>query len=81
MFLKVSLIRLAALLNEARPTKSTLAFQGSLSIRLEEFRGRVSRIADALEDLIGKADRENLIRRQFDNAQQIVEQLESKEAA
>lgn len=69
------------MLNEARPTKSTLAFQGSLSIRLEEFRGRVSRIADALEDLIGKADRENLIRRQFDNAQQIVEQLDSKEAA
>lgn len=81
MFLKVSLIRLAAMLNEARSTKCTLAFQGSLSIRLEEFRGRVSRIADALEDLIGKADRENLIRRQFDNAQQIVEQLESKEAA
>lgn len=48
---------------------------------LEDFHGQADRIANALEDLKGQADEKNLILRQFDNAQQIVEHLESKEAA
>ena len=48
---------------------------------LEDFHGKADRISNALEDLKGQADEKNLILRQFDNAQQIVEHLESKEAA
>ena len=48
---------------------------------LEEFHGQADRIANALEDLKGQADEKNLILRQFDNAEQIVEHLERKEAA
>jgi hypothetical protein len=48
---------------------------------LEDFHGQADRIVNALEDLKGQADEKNLILRQFDNAEQIVEHLERKEAA
>jgi len=46
---------------------------------LEEFTGKTDRIANALEDLKEQADEKNLVLRQFDGAEQIVEHLERKE--
>jgi hypothetical protein len=48
---------------------------------LEEFNGKPDRISNALEDLKGQADEKNLSLRQFNDAEQIIEHLERKEAA
>lgn len=49
--------------------------------KLHEFSGKPDRIKNALEDLKGQADEKNLVLRQFEGAEQIVDHLERREAA